>query len=95
MEVHEAYKNKMVAQLKEWSAQIDLLEAKMVGLGADISLKRAEQIKTLRKMHVAASEKLTELDAVTEQAWDDVKSTTDKMWGEFKDGIEKVRTSLR
>ena len=42
MEIKEAYKQKMAAQLKQWSAQINLLEAKVKNAEADMKAKRAE-----------------------------------------------------
>ena len=47
MEIQNAYKQKMAAQLKEWSAQISLLEAKAENAGADMKVKRAEALHEL------------------------------------------------
>ena len=58
MEIKDAYKQKMAAQLKEWGAQIDLLEAKAENAGADIKVKHAKAIHELRAKQRAASEKM-------------------------------------
>jgi len=47
----------MAAHLKEWGAQIDLLEAKLENVGADMKVKRAEELHELRAKQRAASEK--------------------------------------
>ena len=59
MKIQNAYKEKLAAQLKEWDAQINLLEAKAGKLSADLKLKRAEEIVELRARQNAASEKRT------------------------------------
>ena len=38
MEIQEAYKQKLAAQLKEWNAQIDLLRARAENAGADMTV---------------------------------------------------------
>lgn len=38
MELQKAYKQKMSAQLNEWSAQINLLEAKLENATADMKV---------------------------------------------------------
>ena len=48
MEIQEAYKQKMSAQLKEWDAQINLLEAKMENVGADIRVT-CQTTRSIRK----------------------------------------------
>jgi hypothetical protein len=42
MEIKDAYKQKMSAQLKEWNAQINLLEAKIENAGADMKVKSSD-----------------------------------------------------
>ena len=84
MEIQDAYKQKMAAQLKEWSAQIDLLEAKVENAGADLKVKRAKQLHELRAKQRAASEKMKELGKASGAAWEQVKTTADKIWDDLK-----------
>ena len=42
MEIQEAYKQKMAAQLKEWSAEIKLIEAKLENAGADLKVLKVD-----------------------------------------------------
>ena len=44
MEIKDAYKQKMAAQLKEWSAQINLLEAKLENAGADVNAEVVQAV---------------------------------------------------
>jgi len=61
MGIQEAYKQKMSAQLNEWSAQINLFEAKVENAAADLKVQRAETLRHLRAKQHVASEQLLEL----------------------------------
>lgn len=95
MEMQEAYKKKMVAQLKEWSAQIDLLEAKMENAGADLSVKRTSALQELRTKQRLASEKMLELEKSTGAAWMQVKETADKIWEDLKSGVADAHAKYK
>lgn len=95
MEINDAYKQKMAAQLKEWGAQIDLLEAKMENVGADIRVKNADALKELRAKQSAASEKMKELEKSSGEAWEQIKETADKIWGDLKAGIADAHSKFK
>ena len=95
MEIKDAYKQKMAAQLKEWGAQIDLLEAKAENAGADIKVKHAKSIRELRAKQRAASEKIQELGKASGAAWDQVKGTADKIWDDLKAGIADAHSKFK
>ncbi|MCK9382494.1 MAG: hypothetical protein M0P95_15700 [Sulfuritalea sp.] len=95
MELQEAYRQKMAAQLKEWSAQIDLLEAKAENAGADMKVKRAEQLDELRAKQRKASEKLQDLEKASGEAWEQVKTTADKVWEDLKTGIADAHAKFK
>ncbi len=95
MKIQSAYKEKMAAQLKEWDAQINLLEAKAGKLSADLKLKRAEEIVQLRARQNAASEKMKELEEATGEAWEEVKLTADIVWEELKAGVTAAQQKFK
>lgn len=95
MEIQDAYKQKMAAQLKEWSAQIDLLEAKAENAGADMKVKRAKQLHELRAKQRAASEKMKELGKASGAAWEQVKTTADKIWDDLKTGVADAQSKFK
>jgi len=95
MEIQEAYKQKMSAQLKEWDAQINLLEAKMENVGADIRIKRAQELYELRAKQRAASEKMRELGKASGEAWEQVKETADKLWDDLKTGVADAHAKFK
>ena len=85
----------MNAQLNEWNAQIDVLEAKAESAGADLKVKRAEVIRDLRAKQNAASAQMTELDQATGEAWDKVKETADNLWVDLKTGLSAAHSKFR
>jgi hypothetical protein len=95
MEIQKAYKQKLSAQLKEWSAQIDLLEAKAENAGADIKVKHAMQLNELRAKQRAASEKMKELEKASGKAWEQVKTTADKIWEDLKTGVADAKAKFK
>ncbi len=95
MKIQNAYKEKLAAQLKEWDAQINLLEAKAGKLSADLKLKRAEEIVQLRARQNAASEKMKELEEATGEAWERVKLTADIVWEELKAGVTAAQQKFK
>ncbi len=95
MEIQEAYKQKKAAQLKEWGAQINLLEAKAENIGADIKVKHAEVVKELRAKHQVASEKMKELGKASGEAWEQVKVTADKVWDDLKTGVADAHSKFK
>ncbi len=95
MKVHDAYKEKMAAQLKEWNAQINLLEAKVENASAEMKLRRAEALRDLRARQGRASEKMKELEKASGEAWDQVKATADTIWDELKTGIAAAQSKFK
>jgi len=95
MDLHNAYKEKLSAQLKEWSVQINLLEAKMDNFAAEVKIMRAEDIQALRTKQHAAADKMKELGKATGEAWEQVKVTTDKIWDDLKAGMADAQSKFK
>ena len=95
MEIQDAYKEKMAAQLKEWSAQINLLEAKAKNAAADLRVKRAEELHELRAKQHAAYEKMKELEKASGEAWEQVKDTAEKIWADLKTGVAEAHAKFK
>ncbi len=94
MELQEACKQKRAAQLKEWSAQINLLEAKVQNAEADLKVKYSSELVELRKRQRAASENMKVLAKASGDAWAQVKETSDKIWEDLKTGLADAQAKL-
>lgn len=95
MHMQKEYKEKLDAQLKEWSAQVNLLEARIDSFTADMKIMRAEEIQALRAKQHAASEKLKELGKATDDAWEQVRVTADRMWDDLKKGLSDAQSKFK
>lgn len=95
MEVEQAYKLKRSAQLKEWGAQLDLLEAKAENAGADIKVKHAVALDELRRKQRTAAWKMQELERASGEAWTDIKQTADRIWEDLKASMAEVQAKFK
>lgn len=95
MEIQEAYKQKIAAQVKEWDAKNDLLVAKIENAGADIVVKRAEMLHELRAKQRAAADEIQELEKVSGETWEQVKETADKIWEDLRVGIAEAQSKFK
>lgn len=95
MEVEQAYKLKRAAQLKEWAAQLDLLEAKAENAGADVRVKNALQLDELRAKQRTASWKMQELEKASGEAWEEIKETADRIWEDLKTGMAEAHGKFK
>ena len=95
MEVEQAYRLKRSAQLKEWGAQLDLLEAKAENAGADIKVKHAVELDELRGKQRTASWKMQELEIASGEAWEELKATADRIWEDLKTGMTEAHAKFK
>lgn len=95
MELKNAYRRKLAAQLKEWGAQINLLEAKVENAGADARIKGAMELDNLRAKQRAASAKLKEMEKAGSEAWGQLKETADTIWADLKAGVADAQARFK
>jgi archaellum component FlaC len=80
----KAYVKKMEIQLKDWSAEIDLLRAKAEKSKAEAKLTYLKQIKELKSKQASLKRKLREL-----------KGSGDEAWVDFKEGMEVALNDMK
>ncbi len=90
MSEKEAYQQKMEAEIKEWGAKIDQLEAKTEKASAEAKIQYKEQLSVLTKKKDAAKAKLNELKNASEGAWESAKSGLDNAWTDLKASLENA-----
>jgi predicted ATP-binding protein involved in virulence len=79
-----AYEEKLDAQLKEWSAKIALLKAKAENAKADGKIAYYKTIDALEQKQNQARTRLRELKTAGDEAWEAVKTGTEKVWAEAR-----------
>jgi hypothetical protein len=87
MKTKNEYIESLAAELKEWSAQIDLLAARAEDETADAKLKYAAELDSLRAKQHAAAEKMKELEEASGDAWGTVKDTAGEVWDDLRTGL--------
>lgn len=82
-DLRKAYEKKLEAQLKEWSAQFALLQAKADNARADVGIDYHAVMLVLKQKQQEAVAKLQELRSSGDDAWGDLKAGADKAWSEI------------
>ena len=95
MDSKEAYKQKLNAQIKEWNAQINLLNAKIENKGADLKLKYSKELDALKEKQDDVLQKIKELDESTTENWEKIKVTADQMLSDLKTGLNNAISRLK
>jgi hypothetical protein len=85
----------LASELKEWSAEIDLLTAKAEAAAERAKLAYSEELDGLRARHLAATEKMKELQESSGDAWEAVKDSADKIWDEFRAGLSSAADKFK
>jgi uncharacterized coiled-coil DUF342 family protein len=79
----ETYQKKLHAQLDQWQAEIDKLQAQAREASADMQGKYQEQIRDLRERRDHMEAEYRKIQAASAQAWQDFKTGADKAWDEM------------
>ncbi len=95
MNTKETYQKKLQAQLDEWSADIDKLEAKAKKAEADTQLEYNQQIKELRSMQDTANSKLEKLKGDSGDAWEDLKDGMDNAWNSLGNAVKSATSEFK
>jgi hypothetical protein len=80
----KAYEEKLDAQVREWSAQIDLLKAKADKAKAEVKIEYYKTIEAVQRKQDDATANLQELKIAGDEAWEDLKIGAERAWAEVK-----------
>ena len=95
MKTKDEYIESLALELKEWSAQIDLLTAKAEAAAERAKLDYADELDALRAKQQAAKDKIKELQEDSGDAWEAVKASADKIWDEFRAGLASAAAKFK
>jgi hypothetical protein len=95
MKTKEEYIDGLAAELKEWSAEIDVLNAKAEHAAEDVKSKYHLEIEALRAKECAAHEKIEELKSSSGDAWEALKVTADHVWQDLRTGLASVVSKFK
>lgn len=91
----KAYEEKFDAQLKEWSAEIALLNAKADKANAEAKIEYYKTIATLQGKQDIAKMKLHELRTAGDDAWEDLKTGAENVWTEVKTAFQSAASRFK
>ncbi|WP_417728664.1 hypothetical protein [Roseovarius sp.] len=86
----DAYQAKLHAQLDQWKAEIDKLQAKSREASADMQIKYQEQIKILREKRAEMETEYDKIQAASLEAWKDFKTGTDQAWDNMSKAMKSA-----
>ena len=92
MSKREEFITNMGNRLKEWNAELDKLEDKVMTVKAELQDKYRQQIADLREKRNDAEKKLDEVKAAGEGAWENVKGESERAWTALKDGFTAFKS---
>jgi hypothetical protein len=95
METRELYKQKFEAQLREWSAKLDALEAHADKVSAEAKIAAKPHLDTVHAQVQAAKAKLHQLAETTEDKWDDATKGAEHVWIDVKASLEGAYDALQ
>ncbi|HCZ33478.1 MAG TPA: coiled coil domain-containing protein [Holophagaceae bacterium] len=85
LEKRKAYETNLQAQLALWKADIDVLQAKARRAEVSAKVQYDKTIDSLQRTHAEAGERLRNLQDAGDEAWEGLKTGTEKAWTEFRD----------
>ena len=91
----KAYEEKFEAQLKEWSAEIALLNAKADKAAAEAKIEYYKMVESLQGKQDAARTKLQELRTAGDDAWEDLKIGAENVWTEVKTAFQSAASRFK
>jgi len=95
MKTKNEYIESLAGELKEWSAQIDLLSAKAKETAGMARLKYVQEVNSLRSSQRAATQKMLDLENASDDAWEQVKVTSDKVWQDLRSGMASAAAKFQ
>lgn len=90
MDKKEEYIQKLDAQLREWSAKIDELNARAEKAKGDIKTEYTRQLEALEALRESALKKLAEISEAGGQAWEELITGAEKAWHELKTSLDNA-----
>ena len=91
----EDYIDKLAAQLKLWSAEIDVLKAKAAKETVEVKIAIHKEVEILNKKMQDAQKKLQEIGKKTGDAWESLAEGTNKAWNDLREAMRQAREKFK
>jgi predicted nucleic acid-binding Zn-ribbon protein len=94
MSLKDIYVEKLKAQLDDWSADIDVLEAKAREANAELKTKYHEKVEELKYQRSLAQGKLAEIQDAAEDAWEEIKKGGESVWETIRHTFAEAKSKF-
>jgi len=91
----QKYTRKLESKIKEWTALIETLRAKAKMAEVDVKIRYNREIGNLEKKKDVLEKGLKELKESSGEAWEAVKSGTEKAMSDFKQALEVALSKFK
>ena len=81
------YVEKLSAQMVEWDVQIEKLKEKVEFATPEVKFKYANTIAALQLKRDEAALKLQGISAASDDEWEELKTGTERIWGEISNAL--------
>jgi predicted nucleic acid-binding Zn-ribbon protein len=95
MTKRDEYVQKTKAQLDQWNAEIDKMQAKMREAEADSKIRYQKRLEEMRKRRDEATEQLIKMQKAGDQAWDDLRSGFEKSWEQIQSAFRDATSRFK
>ncbi|MDD2740147.1 MAG: coiled coil domain-containing protein [Methylomonas lenta] len=95
MKTKNEYIEILATELKQLSAEIDVLTEKADKAANLVQQNCAADLEVLRTKQAAAVEKMKELEESRGEAWEELKHTADTVWDELRTGLSAVADKFK
>ena len=85
-----AYRERRRAQLQEWSARLDLWQARARKTKAGVKIRYHDGLEELRDALQHMGDRVDELERATEETWDELRAGVDEATDEAKKIVGRV-----
>ena len=90
MSLHEAYRQKIDAQIEELTARLALARAQAKKLAAEGRIAASEELIDADRKLSVLKEKLAALGHASGGAWDEMKIGVERAWNELRDSSKRA-----
>jgi hypothetical protein len=90
METVEAHVGKMEAELKQWGARLDNLQAMADIAGTAARIDYRQRLENLREKYLTAEKRFAELKAAGNAKWETLQGAVEAAWSELETAFTKL-----
>ena len=95
MSEKSAYQAKLEAQLEEWRADMEKMQARAKQLNAEARVEYERQLAALQRRQEDAAERLRAMRRANEEAWEDMRKGAEKAWDDMAAAMRDAMSRYR